>query len=150
MPDKVSRLVFVAGLLMARGEAFIERDHFDRRIPMALSADGSWVFLTDRSVARDWFYNCCSREDAAAAIERLTPESTLALTPWLQTSADRFGRVRRTYVQCALDRAVPFATQKMMCTDLPCDEVVVMQTDHSPWLSRPRELIDHLNHCARP
>jgi len=61
------------------------------------------------------------------------------LTP-VKTTADRFGRVKRAYIECLQDNAVPIELQRKMQSELPCRPVVTLDTDHSPFFSAPAAL----------
>jgi hypothetical protein len=56
--------------------------------------------------------------------------------------------VRRFYVSCLEDRAITEAAQKRMYTALPCEDVLSIRADHSPFFSNTLELCDHLTHIA--
>jgi hypothetical protein len=66
----------------------------------------------------------------------------------LTVSDARWGRLPRAYIECLDDRAVPIGVQRAMQARLPCNPVVTMDSDHSPFLSAPRELATHLSRIA--
>jgi pimeloyl-ACP methyl ester carboxylesterase len=66
----------------------------------------------------------------------------------VHTSGDRWGRVRRAYVECLQDNAITIALQRRMHAALPCDPVVALDTDHSPFFSAPDRLADALADIA--
>jgi hypothetical protein len=86
------------------------------------------------------FYNTSPPELQAKAAEALTPEPMMSFVTPLQLSAERFGRVRRCYVECLQDNAIPIEVQRAMHMSLPCDQVASIDGDHSPFFSRPDEL----------
>ena len=57
---------------------------------------------------------------------------------------ERAGSIRRVYVECLRDRAISIARQREMVAARPCEQVLTLDTDHSPFLSRPQELAAHL------
>jgi hypothetical protein len=57
---------------------------------------------------------------------------------------ERAGSVRRIYVECTRDRAISIGKQREMLAARPCEQVLTIDTDHSPFLSRPQELGGHL------
>jgi pimeloyl-ACP methyl ester carboxylesterase len=59
-------------------------------------------------------------------------------------TAARFGRVPRVYVACLRDRVIDPQLQKAMYQASPCEKVLSLDTDHSPFFSRPEELARHL------
>jgi hypothetical protein len=58
----------------------------------------------------------------------------------VKVTAARFGTVPRVYVECSADRTITLPAQRRMQTRLPCDPVFTLDSDHSPFLSRPAEL----------
>jgi hypothetical protein len=62
----------------------------------------------------------------------------------VHTTAARWGSVPRAYVRTTLDRCLTPALQDHMLRALPCDPVLELAADHSPFLSRPAELADAL------
>ncbi|MEU6989862.1 alpha/beta fold hydrolase [Streptomyces sp. NPDC046465] len=81
----------------------------------------------------------------------LSPDLPLAVpaTPVILTAA-RWGRIPRTFLRCAEDRALPTATQDLMIAEadraMP-DEPFTVHTlpgSHSPFAARPQELAEAL------
>lgn len=81
----------------------------------------------------------------------LSPDLPLAVptTPVVLTSG-RWGRVPRTFVRCAQDRALPVAVQDLMIAEadraMPGEPFTVrtLPGSHSPFAARPRELAEAL------
>ena len=53
-------------------------------------------------------------------------------------------REPRAYIECTDDNALPLKMQRKMQAALPCDPVITMDSDHSPFLSAPADLTAHL------
>ncbi|MFJ3191136.1 alpha/beta fold hydrolase [Streptomyces griseoviridis] len=77
----------------------------------------------------------------------LSPDLPLAIpTTPVVVSARRWGRVPRTFLRCADDRALPAAVQDLMIAEadraVPGDPFTVrtLPGSHSPFAARPREL----------
>ena len=62
----------------------------------------------------------------------------------MRITDERAGAVARVYIECERDRAISIAKQRQMWADRPCAQVFTLDADHSPFLSRPRELAEHL------
>jgi pimeloyl-ACP methyl ester carboxylesterase len=74
----------------------------------------------------------------------LAPEALAPLTTPIRISAANYGRVPRAYIECRRDRAVSRSEQRRMATAMPCQRIISMDTDHSPFFSAPDELTAHL------
>jgi len=147
-PDRVVRLVYVAAMLLPAGESIFSA--FVTKTPMdpALAVDGASAVWTDYQLIRRRFYNKSPDEDAARAIEKLCAEPIAPMTHPVQVTPERYGRVSRAFIQTRFDNAVPFEAQSAMCAAMPCDPVIVMDTDHSPFLSAPDEFAAHIDKLA--
>jgi pimeloyl-ACP methyl ester carboxylesterase len=147
-PDKIEVLVYLAAILLRDGENTMPADPdagetlIDRSI--ISSDDGSYQTLREGSV-KELLFHDCSDDDTARAMELL--ESRQASQPFtvpMRTTNENFGRVRKVYVECLQDKAVTPGQQRVMYTQTPCDKIISMNTGHSPFLSSPQELADHL------
>lgn len=56
--------------------------------------------------------------------------------------------VNRYYVVCTRDRAIPLALQRRMIAENVCTDVVELDTDHTPHLSKTGELAEALHRFA--
>jgi len=145
-PERVRMLVYLCAFLLRDGESVLDRANPSGSLvaPLVLrSPDGASLSLRDDGV-REGFYGDCSAEDVVLALSLLRPEPAAPLSTPLRLSEERYGRVPRVYVECLRDRALPIAAQRSMHEALPCRQVLTLDTDHSPFLSRPDELVAHL------
>jgi hypothetical protein len=106
-------------------------------------ADGTIVFKPEFS--REAFYGNCSDDDAAFAQSRLCSQSAEPLGTALQTTAERWGRIPRYYIECTRDRAITLGLQREMQKASPCRDTLSIDTDHSPFFSAPEKLADILS-----
>ena len=162
--DRVSRLVFLAALVLDEGEdpaALMATFPAPARSPEpaggAGPADGAgparalFVRQADGTMAADpslgptVFYNTCSPETAAAAVARLCPQRTATFKQPATRASWR--TVPSTYIRCLQDRAVPPAAQTQLAAR--CGEVLDIDTDHSPFLCAPSLLADLVAPLAR-
>lgn len=85
------------------------------------------------------FYGTCSPGAAEDAAARLVPESLQLSTTPVVTSPQRWGSVRRAYIETLQDHALPIGFQRLQQRSIGFDTVRTMDTDHSPFLSSPAE-----------
>jgi pimeloyl-ACP methyl ester carboxylesterase len=146
-PDKIKTLVYVTALLPPNGASMgqVFQGDTESVLPpnMVLAADQSSVTIREEAL-KEAFYGDCSDEDIALAKALLVPQATAPLAPPLNTSAAKFGRIPRVYIECRRDRALTPAFQKRLYTAVPCQKVITMDTSHSPFFSAPGELAAHL------
>jgi pimeloyl-ACP methyl ester carboxylesterase len=150
-PQAMLGLVYLAALLLPAGkkafEAAVAEDARRAAEPGQWASDGLSVRI-EPEAARALFYNRASPQDALWASARLCPEPLAPNLSPLTVSRERWGRLPRAYIECLDDRAVPIELQRAMHSALPCDPVVTMDSDHSPFLCEPRALAAHLADIA--
>lgn len=146
-PDRVLRLVYVAGYLLASGGTLAEatRADPDSLVPanMIPAASGQTCNLRV-GVIREALFGHGTDADYEFALAHLTPEPLKPLVTRLVVTDERFGRVPRAYVECASDRTLSLPAQRRMQAALPCDAVLTLDSDHSPFLSHPLPLAQWL------
>lgn len=155
VPERVQALICVCGLLLRSGESLVSfldaHKHLDVEDlvleNMSVSEDGR-VATFPQAMAPQVFYNRCTPEDAAWAAGQLRPQATAVYGEPLKLTANRFGRVRRYYVEATADNAVSIRYQRVMVERSPCERVYSLDSDHSPFLSRPAELAAMLDQVA--
>ena len=149
MPGKISTLVYLCALLLRDGQSVLEvaqsEANAESLVPSNLVLDEDQGSSTVRDEAiRDAFYGSCSDEDVALARLLLQPEAMAPLAVPIHTTAENHGSVRRVYIQCSRDKALTPTLQRSMYTAVPCEKVMVIDTDHSPFFSAPDELVRQL------
>jgi pimeloyl-ACP methyl ester carboxylesterase len=146
-PEKIVRLVYLAAFLPKNGESVMSifQQATDSTLLRSViaSADQSHLSIPDEAL-RDCFYAHCSDEDIALAKLCLVPQPLApAVTP-VTTTEKNFGRLPRVYIETLRDRALPTWAQRKMVATMPCERVLTLDTDHSPFFSAPRQLVEHL------
>jgi hypothetical protein len=82
------------------------------------------------------------------AIEKAGKQPVVPFTEPVSLNED-FERIPRSYVICTKDRAIPPPLQRRMVSDRGVTDVVELDTDHHPQLSRTEELAKLLDERAR-
>lgn len=143
-PDRFAGLVYLCAFVPLAGDSFIKLGVRDREslVPVSVGLRISGPNIR-RSRAQAVFYGDCSDEDAAGAIARLRPD------PWRPLFHGLVERhpvnLPRGYVECTRDRAISISRQRAMAARGGIDRIATIETDHSPFLSRPRELASQLH-----
>jgi pimeloyl-ACP methyl ester carboxylesterase len=146
-PDKVSKLVYVTAFLLQDGETLLDvatKDPLALVMPnLVMSSDGSSAILKDE-VLNEAFYGDCSPSDIALARSLLVPQAGAPFATPVHTTAEAWGSVQRFYIECLQDRAISIDSQRGMVNKNGLVRIHTMNTSHSPFLSAPQELVDHL------
>jgi pimeloyl-ACP methyl ester carboxylesterase len=152
VPDAIDRLVYLTAFLLESGQSLADvatryPDVGPARAFRPAEVDGEVIVDPDQAVGI--FYNEMSADDAREAVDRLGPQPLAAFTKPVTLSAERFGRVPRAYVEATDDRAISLEMQRDMQAVMPCDPVITLQCDHSPFYSAVPELAEALLSLAR-
>ncbi|WP_332751106.1 alpha/beta fold hydrolase [Hydrogenophaga sp.] len=166
VPELIARLVYVTALVPVRfGNVVAYAD-----LPEFASAQTSTLFYGNpaaigairinprspdaayRERARQTFYNDLSAADFPAFAALLGPDipAQVALGDARGTPS-RWGRVPRTFVRCLQDRSQPLAGQDLLIADADAAtpgnrfDVKTLDTGHSPFATRPAELVTLLD-----
>jgi pimeloyl-ACP methyl ester carboxylesterase len=152
VPERIDRLVYLTAFLLEDGQSLADVANRHPDIgpgPLIRPAEDPSRLTVELEPAIPVFYNRMSDDDARAATARLVPEPRAALTTPLKLSAERFGRVPRAYIECTDDRAISLEMQLEMQAVLPCDPVITLDCDHSPFYSAAPELAEALLSLAK-
>ena len=147
IPERLRMLVYLSAFLLENGASLRETAAGieGSLVPPAMVIAEDHASATVRPDAvREAFYGCCSDDDVALAASLLKPEPLAPLATPMRVSAERFGSVPRVYIECLRDRAITHVAQRRMQAALPCRERITLDTDHSPFFSRPDELASAL------
>lgn len=146
-PDKIEKLVYLCAFLPGNGASLMDWAQQDPESlvsqNMIVSKDRSYFLLKDEAIG-EAFYGDCSAEDAAKSKLLLCPQAAAPFPTPVNTTAENFGRLQRFYIECLQDRAILISLQRRMQAALPCQQVMTMNTSHSPFLSHPEALVNHL------
>jgi hypothetical protein len=102
--------------------------------------------MLQRDAFREVLYADCPDEDVALAYALLTPEPRGPSSPTnspIRTTADKFGRIPRAYIELTQDKAVSWPAQKRIYTATPC-QVLLTHFSHSACFSQPDQLTKHI------
>ena len=105
LPDRVTGIVYVAGIMLPEAAAI------------------------------ETFFHDGEPDAAARAAARLTPQSNAARDASPHLTADRFGSVPRIYIEALKDRSVVPFVQRRMQELVPGAEVRSIDTGHAPMVA---------------
>jgi pimeloyl-ACP methyl ester carboxylesterase len=152
-PERIARLVYVAAFLPADGQSLADLaglpEGADDGVQANMVVEGEPPVATmPQGAAREVFYGECAPDRAAWALGRLRGQPVVPfVTPVALAGADGT-RPAPAYVVAARDRAIPPALQRRMAHHGRAADVVELDSDHSPFLSRTRELATLLERFA--
>lgn len=143
-PEAIDALVYICAMMLPDGMSRAEFKSmegpnlpFDAIISPIFGGAGTVV---DPVGAPAVFAQLSPPDAVASAMTRLMTEPHGPRATPLSLTAQRFGSIPRTYVECTQDRTIPIESQRKMQSLVPGAAIVTLDADHSPYLSRPEEL----------
>jgi pimeloyl-ACP methyl ester carboxylesterase len=143
-PDRVAALIFVAAYLPTSGQT----------LQALASGDGESLVGKHMQFAPDYATVTIARTAVAEAIcadlpvdfqniivESQKPEPLKPFQGAVSLSEERFGRVRKAYLQTSNDRAVTPSLQGQMLAAYPNMPRRTLATSHLPFLAQPNEFV---------
>jgi pimeloyl-ACP methyl ester carboxylesterase len=147
VPERIAKLVYVTAFLPNDGQSLpdlVAGDPDDLVQKNLVVDETAGTGIVAEHALKEAMYEECSDDDIARTTSRLVPESLAAMGAPVSITEERAGTVPRVYIECVRDKAIPIRKQRLMHNTRGVDQVLEIDTDHSPFLSRPRELADHL------
>jgi len=135
VPDRLAGLIYLTALLVPPGQSLA--DVTGHRPAPGAPPPGPAELA---AMARGLFYSGCTPEDADWAIANLHPEPMQVMTTPASVTWERWGRVPRAFIECSEDGVLSLAKQREMQAAAPCDPVLTLKADHSPFLCAPEAL----------
>jgi|SRR6476620_4836072 len=146
-PDKIEKLVYLAAYLIPNGKTQREYSIQDTEgwlKPYVTQHPETASHTLQNEIYKEGLYHDCDDTITELAKVLLSNEPVESGIIPLELTDENFGRVPRVYIECTEDRAVtPFIQQKMY-TETPCEKVYQVAASHSPFFSKPQELVDIL------
>jgi pimeloyl-ACP methyl ester carboxylesterase len=147
-PEKIEKLVYLCAYLPKNGQTLLQisqNEQKEKESPsvVIISEDQTFMDIKDELI-KDSFYGDCSEEDVIKAKEKLCLEPLAPFFTPVHLTDARFGMIPRIYIETLRDKAISIGLQRDMYSGSPCNQVITMDSDHSPFFSHPEELTSHL------
>lgn len=147
VPDRLARLVYVTAFVPGDGHSLPDLAADDPGtlvLPNLIPDEATGTCTVAADALAPAFYGKCGEEDTARAIARLVPESLAAVGAPVSITDERNGSVPRVYIECTGDQAISITRQREMHAARPCDPILTLEADHSPFYSAVDELAEML------
>lgn len=149
-PDKIKTLVYLAAILPQNGESLLQINQNDKHalpLHVAVSEDQTYLQL-DTTTIKENFYGDCSDDDVLLAQEKLCRQPLAPFITPVHLTAERFGRLPRIYIETSKDKAISAEFQRELYTNTPCQQVMTIDSDHSPFFSQPERMVSLLSRLS--
>lgn len=144
-PEKIEKLIYIAAYLPESGESIIDINK------QLLATDSLFDVEIDNKAksicvhkdSEKIFYNRCSVIDAAYYAQLVQAEPAHPFLNKLVFAKGGLAKIKKIYVSCLFDNALPFSAQQHMAVRGNCFQVS-LPADHSPFFSTPAKLFELL------
>lgn len=150
-PEKIEKLIYLAAVLAKDGKAAVDYFKLDKDEvlgPHITNYPETNSSTLDSRIYKEGLYHDCDDEITEMAKVLLSHEPRQTATAPIHITDENYGTVRRFYIELTEDRAITPGLQQKMHTEMPCEKVYKMATSHSPFFSKPQELVDILIQIA--
>ena len=152
-PGRVAALVYVTAFLPRNGQSLLDLTKLpegaDDQVQANIVIEGEPpVAIMPAAASRQALYGSCAEDVATWAIAQQRPQPVAPFTTPVSIPSGALDGIRRYYVLCTRDRAIPPALQQRMIAENECADVVELDTDHTPQLSMTDELAKALHRFA--
>jgi pimeloyl-ACP methyl ester carboxylesterase len=151
VPHRIRLSIYLTAILVRNGECALDSSSLVpsdtlREREFKTTADGhAFEVLPDLALS----YGRSPPDLVKRALSQMSPEPLFALATPLSLTPERYGNVRRAYVECLGDETVPLPLQRAMHAREPCATVRAIDTDHCPAYSAPADVAAVLDELAR-
>lgn len=138
VPEFLAGLVFLTAYLPETGRSVADLAHLDEQVRIEarrVEIDGVKCLELDRDVLRSHFYQDASDDQFDWVKGRVKPQAIRPFVTPVALTAERFGRVPRSYIHCEKDKAIGLFLQRRMERATPCRRVLRLATGHSPFVT---------------
>ncbi|WP_025025976.1 alpha/beta fold hydrolase [Caldalkalibacillus mannanilyticus] len=146
-PSKIRTLVYLCASIPQNGASLIqtlEQDKYLQPLPILVSEDQTFLTL-DQTKTKDRFYGECSQQDATDSLRLLCSQPVAPLLTPIEITEENFGRVPKIYIETLKDQAISLQFQRELQENNSFQQVLTLDTDHSPFFSQTEALVKHLS-----
>jgi pimeloyl-ACP methyl ester carboxylesterase len=151
VPQRITTLVYLTAFLVESGDTLLGASAkvIRQQTPDILVTQDDGTTIVRRDAIGPVFYNTTDPTWVERAENFVTPEPMNVFMTPLGLTEENYGAVKRAYIECAQDNALPLELQRLMQAALPCAPVFTLDADHSPFYSAPDQLVDYLHLISR-
>ncbi|CAN6477117.1 unnamed protein product [Victoria cruziana] len=157
---KIAKAVFVSAAMLTNGQNTLDMfseevgHNLMRQAQIFSYANGNEQPPTaidlDKSLLRELLFNQSPYKDAALASVSMRPMPFAPILEKLYLTSEKYGSVRRFFIETSQDNAIPLPLQQNMIKSNTPEQVFRLKgSDHSPFFSKPQALHKYLVEIAK-
>ncbi|WP_024914144.1 alpha/beta fold hydrolase [Chania multitudinisentens] len=144
IPDKIDNLIYLCAFLPCNGDSVMSLSQLFPQHPQLITnmVEGGLATELSATSKMEIFMHDSSEDIAKLAMSNFGIQAIEPIYTPLTLSQANFGSVKKHYIRCNKDRAIPPELQDIMLCRVPCDTVQELPSGHSPFFSHPMELVE--------
>jgi len=144
-PDRIEKSIYLAAVLVSNGKSAIDYFKLDKEEilgPHITYDPATNSSSLDSAIFKEGLYHDCEEDITNMAKIILSNEPRESATAKLELTDKNYGNVRRFYIECTEDKAITPWLQNKMYSEIQCEKVYKIASSHSPFFSKPKELVE--------
>ncbi len=143
IPDKIEKLVFISAMIPYEGKTVFDIVNADTESQLLenliFAEDKSWATVNEETL-KNVVYNKASIQQIAEAAPNLVHQATQPFFAAVETSANAFGKIDKTYIVCEYDKVISQTAQRNLIEKIGIDKSLTLGTGHVPNVENPDAL----------
>ena len=143
IPDKIEKLVFIAAMIPYEGKTVFDIVSADTESQLLqnliFAEDKSWATVNEETL-KNVVYNKASTEQIAEAAPNLVHQATQPFFAAVETSANAFGKIDKTYIVCEYDKILSPTAQRNLIEKIGISKSLTLNSGHVPNVENPDAL----------
>lgn len=143
-PDKIKKLVYLAGVLVTNGQSIGDVLLNNTE---SLGVENSVIDMNTGTVSikdeviNEAIYGLSPKKDIKLARKLMRPEPLVPLLTPITLTDENFGKVPRYYIRTLHDKCLTPEYQKELLKTTNCKKVYDLDSDHAAYFSNPKGLV---------
>lgn len=109
-----------------------------------------YLFIKNDDLIKYALYNCCEDYTIEYAKNNIKPQIIYPALEKVFISNEKHGNIEKYYIKTLKDRMIlPEDQNKMIINYFKKENIIELNTDHSPFLSMPKQLADVFNNIGK-
>jgi pimeloyl-ACP methyl ester carboxylesterase len=155
IPEKIDRLIYVAGMLPKTGDVplgLMQSDRDGKLLPqIVFSEDESYATLEEKTIRDILLHDVKDEAHLTESIPLFFMKQ--APQPFMvsaQLSEEKFGAVPKYYIRASMDKVLSPTLQDEMLSNWKVEQVLTLESGHFPLTSIPNPLVEAIKAFADP
>lgn len=143
MPDKIEKLVFISSMIPYEEKTAFDIVSADTESQLLqnliFAEDKSWATVSEETL-KNVVYNGASIQQITEAAPNLVHQATQPFFATVETSANAFGKIDKTYIVCENDKILSPTAQRNIIKQIGISKHLSLDTGHVPNIENPDAL----------